>query len=82
MEEIIDDIQLIWDNCKLYNCKNSWIYTAAEKLERSYRKMVKNYFPDLRIDIPPKMMEEKQVAEGVFEEEIEDITYEQKLKMS
>jgi hypothetical protein len=31
-EEILDDLQLIWDNCKLYNAPGSWIYVVADKL--------------------------------------------------
>ena len=26
MEEVLDDMQLIWDNCKLYNQKGSVIF--------------------------------------------------------
>jgi len=52
VEEVLDDIQLIWDNCKTYNPDNSWIHSIAEKLERSFKKMLKNYFPDLNIPIP------------------------------
>lgn len=26
IESICDDLQLIWDNCKIYNPPNSWIY--------------------------------------------------------
>ena len=29
VEEILDDIQLIWDNCKTYNPDNSWIHSIA-----------------------------------------------------
>jgi hypothetical protein len=32
VEEVLDDIQLIWDNCKTYNPDNSWIHSIAEKL--------------------------------------------------
>jgi len=52
VEEVLDDIQLIWDNCKTYNPDNSWIHSIAEKLERSFKKMIKNYFPDMNISIP------------------------------
>jgi len=33
VEECLDDIQLIWDNCKLYNVEDSKIYKQAKKLE-------------------------------------------------
>jgi hypothetical protein len=52
VEDVLDDLQLIWDNCKTYNPDNSWIHSVAEKLERSFKKMVKNYFPDMNIIIP------------------------------
>lgn len=52
LEEVLDDLQLIWDNCKTYNPNNSWIHSIAEKLERSFKKMVKNYFPDMNITVP------------------------------
>lgn len=29
-----------------------WIYNAAEKLERSFKKMVKNYLPNINIIVP------------------------------
>jgi hypothetical protein len=29
VEEVLDDIQLIWDNCKAYNPDNSWIHSIA-----------------------------------------------------
>jgi hypothetical protein len=52
VEEVLDDVQLIWDNCKAYNPESSWIHSVAEKLERSFKKMVKNYFPDLNVTVP------------------------------
>jgi hypothetical protein len=29
VEEPLDDIQLIWDNCKTYNHPETWIYKIA-----------------------------------------------------
>lgn len=29
-----------------------WIYNLAEKLERSFKKMVKNYLPHIAITVP------------------------------
>jgi len=34
-EDFFGDIQLIWDNCKLYNIAESEIYRMAEELERN-----------------------------------------------
>ena len=52
MEEYLDDVQLVWDNCKTYNTPGIWIYNAAENLERSFKKMVKNYLPNIPITVP------------------------------
>jgi hypothetical protein len=51
LEEVLDHIQLIWDNCKTYN-KEGPFYALAEKLERSFKKMIKNYLPNIQIIIP------------------------------
>ena len=29
IEEVLDDMQLIWDNCKKYNPEASWIHSVA-----------------------------------------------------
>lgn len=49
VESVLDDIQLIWDNCKTYNDSTSWIHTLAVKLEKPFRKMIKNYFGDIKV---------------------------------
>lgn len=38
LEEFISQIQLIWDNCKLYNMAGSVIYKICERMERSYNR--------------------------------------------
>ena len=34
------DLQLIWDNCKLYNMAGSDIYKICERIERSARREI------------------------------------------
>ena len=46
-QEVLDDIQLIWDNCKLYNRSDSEIYKMAESLENTTKKAILK----LRIEI-------------------------------
>lgn len=48
-EEVLNDLQLIWDNCKLYNSEGSWIFKKADKLEKYMRKMIKNFLPSIVI---------------------------------
>lgn len=37
-EEFLADLQLIWDNCKLYNMMGSEIYKLAERMEKTTRR--------------------------------------------
>ena len=34
INEFIDDLNLIWQNCKIYNQEGSEIYKIAEKMEK------------------------------------------------
>jgi len=45
VELCIDDLQLIWDNCKLYNVEFSQIYKMAARLETLLSKLVQQHFP-------------------------------------
>ena len=47
VRECLDDLQLIWDNCKLYNVEFSKIYKLAQKLEEYTKKLVKEQFGTL-----------------------------------
>ncbi|EAR97217.2 bromodomain protein (macronuclear) [Tetrahymena thermophila SB210] len=49
IEDFLDDIQLIWDNCKLYNAQGSWIWKLADKLDKYYKKLIKNYLPMVQV---------------------------------
>ena len=46
VEEILDDIQLCWDNCKLYNAVGSEIYNQALFLEKNFDKLGIQILPD------------------------------------
>ena len=46
VENCLDDIQLIWDNCKLYNVDFSKIHKIACRLEEFTSKLVKETFGD------------------------------------
>lgn len=48
VEECMDDIQLIWDNCKLYNMETSKIYKMAVRMEEYQKKLVSEYFPHIK----------------------------------
>jgi len=37
-EDFFNEMQLIWDNCKLYNMAGSEIHKLSEHLEKIYKK--------------------------------------------
>ena len=43
LEEFISQIQLIWDNCKLYNMAGSHIYKICERIEKSYNRELNKF---------------------------------------
>ena len=47
LDEALDDIQLVWDNCKLYNIEESFIHKAAVKLEAVTEGLLKEQFGEL-----------------------------------
>ena len=42
-EEFLADLQLIWDNCKLYNMVGSEIYKLAERMEKMSRREIQKF---------------------------------------
>ncbi|KAL4441774.1 hypothetical protein ABPG74_008771 [Tetrahymena malaccensis] len=59
IEDFLDDIQLIWDNCKLYNAQGSWIWKLADKLDKYYKKLIKNYLPMVQVQLAVGKKEKK-----------------------
>lgn len=45
VEECLDDLQTIWDNCKLYNSETSWIFDLALKMENTQLQQMGIHFP-------------------------------------
>ena len=42
-EDFFVDLQLIWDNCKLYNVAGSDIFKLAEKMEKTTRRELQKF---------------------------------------
>ena len=40
VEECLNDIQLIWDNCKYYNAMGSEIYNEADQLSKVFQALI------------------------------------------
>lgn len=51
IEEVLDHIQLVWDNCKAYNPEGAF-YVLADKMERAFKKMIRNYLPNIQVVVP------------------------------
>lgn len=54
VEEVLDNLQLIWDNCKEYN-KEGHYFELSERMEKVFRKMIKNYLPSVQYSIQPSI---------------------------
>jgi len=57
IEEALDDIQLCWDNCKLYNHASSEVYNQALTLQKLFWKLVQENFPEIYINAEDKLKE-------------------------
>jgi len=60
VEEFLEDIQLIWNNCKLYNVQCSVhfalyslqskeIYNNAVELQSYFIKLTQGYYPEIQM---------------------------------
>ena len=66
-EEFLEDVQLVWANCKAYNQQGSDIYRKAESMDRRAKKLARDLRTHLKLEA-----EEAPEAEGDGEEEDED----------
>ena len=81
IEEFLSQIQLIWDNCKLYNMAGSHIYKICEKMERVYNRELAKFKNQVgmatgkRTQQKQKTQVEAKVAQV---DEVDDVTAEMK----
>jgi hypothetical protein len=43
MQQLANDVMLIFDNCQLYNQDDSEVFKASKKQRREAKKMMQNY---------------------------------------
>ena len=48
VKSCLDDLQLIWDNCKLFNVEFSQIYKMSVRLENLQAKLIQQHFPHIK----------------------------------
>jgi len=63
VQEFVDDMNLIWSNCKLFNQIGSLIYRSAQAMSRSSNRLVYKY-----------KVVEREVGQG--REELDDLARE------
>jgi hypothetical protein len=44
IQEVVDDFQLIWDNCRIYNREDSLIYAQAERMDKFCKETFNSYY--------------------------------------
>lgn len=73
LEKSLDDLQLIWDNCKLYNMNYSKIHKIALILEKFCEKKIKEIFGEVSYgkNNPSYYKLEEQEKQNYYAEEIE-----------
>jgi len=84
-QAFLDDLQLIWDNCKTYNVSGSSIYQAAEWLEKQTKKFAKTVgkeigLPDFGSSVTA-IKKKKLLAEGdeAGAEALTEVSFEEKV---
>lgn len=63
LDQFIAQIQLIWDNCKLYNMAGSVIYKICERMERTYNRELNKFKAQQGLIQGGKRTKEKQQAQ-------------------
>lgn len=73
LKSALDDLQLIWDNCKLYNMNYSKIHKIALILEKFCEKKIKEIFGEISFgkNNASFFKLEEQKKQNYYEEEIE-----------
>lgn len=70
--EFLDDLQLIWTNCKTYNMEGSEIWKLAQTLEKLSKKLIEKNYKSI---ISKKENKEiKEINEGKIKKEIRELT--------
>ena len=67
----VDDVQLVWDNCKLYNVEDSKVYKLARKLEEYTQKLAVDNF-GIQIKYGKNNPSYKMIQEQLLEVEAMD----------
>jgi len=83
VEDCLEDIQLIWTNCKTYNADFSKIFKLASKLESVTKKLVKENFPTVKnFGRTNQTLEALRKDDFLQLEEHEEVAYPEKVRIS
>ena len=75
IQQGLDDLQLIWNNCKHYNLEGSEIYKMAENLEKLSKRLIDKSFKS-------KQILQKQKVKEIKNNEIEMLTWNEKVSFT
>jgi histone acetyltransferase len=75
LESAFEDIQLVWDNCKLYNVEDSMIHKTAVKLEKITESLLKEQFEDLIDQSKGQLAKRSDEITGLVVERQEEFYY-------
>lgn len=79
-QEVVEDVRLVWTNCKLYNMEGSYFYNIAEKLSKKFEERLSKAaitedvsFPDISEQSVPNLEEKKELGNSFFKLSSEDL---------
>merc|ERR1712146_95280 len=79
-QEVIEDVRLVWTNCKLYNMEGSYFYNIAEKLSKKFEERLSKAaitedagFPDLADQNLPNLEDKRDLGNSFFKLSSEDL---------
>lgn len=86
VEEVVDEIQLIWTNCKTYNVEGSEIWKLAATLEKQSGKLLEKYFKPTGRPVKPltssTVKEENSVNNEESEGKVDSLSLQEKISLT
>ncbi len=85
LRSLLDDIDLIWRNCKQYNVEGSEIYKQADRMEKTVKRILSNMLKNRKkMGVSSKEFRSQKIGNANIEEEIglEEKKFKDKIKLA
>lgn len=85
LRSLMDDIDLIWRNCKQYNVEGSEIYKQADRMEKTVKRIISNMLKNRKkVGASSKDVRTEKIGNSNLEEEIglEEHRFKDKIKFA